>query len=160
MANTKLLTNLLLCVMLFFVSNVAHSNNAYVHAMTQNGAIACLTSAVFSEANLESNKDKEMVVVTILNRAVANDKHVCSVLKQKAQFSFYKAGYNWNKQALHKDSLAVVLDVLANSLKGRQSTYNNVQYFHANNVKPSWDWKKLQRVSKQSGHTFYKLKEN
>lgn len=154
----KLLTNLLLCVMLFFVSNVAHSNNAYVHAMTQNGAIACLTSAVFSEANLERNKDKEYVVVTILNRAVASDKHVCSVLKQKAQFSFYKAGYNWNKQALHKDSLAIVLNVLANSLNGRQSTYNNVQYFHANNVKPSWNWKKLQKISKQSEHTFYKLR--
>lgn len=103
--------------------------------------------------------DKELVLISILNRAVANDKHVCSVLKQKAQFSFYKAGYNWNKQALHKDSLAVVLNVLANSLKGRQSAYNNVQYFHANNVKPAWNYSKLQRVSKQSGHTFYKLKE-
>lgn len=146
--------------MLSFVSNVAHSNNAYVHAMTQNGAIACLTSAVFSEANLESNKDKELVLVSILNRAVANNMHVCSVLKQKAQFSFYKAGYNWNKQALHKESLHIVLSVLTRSLQGRQSTYNNVQYFHANNVKPSWDWEKLQKVSKQSGHTFYKLKEN
>lgn len=144
--------------MLFFVSNVARSNNAYVHAMTQNGAIACLTSAVFSEANLESDMDKQLVLVSILNRAVANNTHVCSVLKQKAQFSFYKAGYNWNKQALHKDSLVVVLGVLANSLKGRQSTYSNVQYFHANNVKPTWDWKKLQKVSKQSGHTFYKLR--
>ena len=155
----KGLTNLLLCAMLFFVSNVAHSNNAYVHAMTQNGAIACLTSAVFSEANLESNKDKEYVVVTILNRAVANNMHICSVLKQKAQFSFYKVGYNWNKQALHKESLHIVLSVLSRSLQGRQSTYNNVQYFHANNVKPAWNWKKLQKVSKQSGHTFYKLKE-
>lgn len=155
-----LLTNTLTCAMLLVVSSMCVANDGYVHAMTQHGAVACLSSAVFEESSLESKKDKELVLVSILNRAVASKKHVCSILKEKAQFSFYKAGYNWGEQALHKESLAVVLSVLANSLKGRQSTHNNVQFFHANTIKPSWNFNKLQLVSRQSGHTFYKLKEN
>lgn len=153
------MTKAVLCAILFVVSNMCSANNSYVHAMTQQGALACLSSAVFEESNTESIKDKELVVVSILNRAVASNKHVCSILKEKAQFSFYKAGYNWNKQALHKDSLHVVLSVLANSLNGRQSSYNNVQFFHANTIRPSWNFNKLKMVSRQSGHTFYKLKE-
>ena len=146
-------------LVLFLLTCNAQANNAYVHKMTQNGALSCLTNTVFYESNLESKKDKELVAVVVLNRAVTNNKHVCDVVKRKAQFSFYKTGMNWNERATHEESLKIVLDILRRSMQNRQNTYNNVMFFHANTIKPSWNYKELVVVSKQSGHTFYRMKE-
>lgn len=136
-------------------------NNTYVYKLTQHGAVACLASAVFYEANLESMLGKQLVAISILNRAVKRNKTICNVLKEPYQFSFYKAGFDWSRQALHKESLQIVLDILRKSMLGLQPTYSGITYFHAAGVSPSWASSKQFKLFKREGnHMFYIQKES
>lgn len=148
---------LALLLLLFFASNV-HANNAYVHAMAQRGSIVCLSSALFSEGQLESKQDREKIAVVILNRAIAKNKHVCDILREKAQFSFYKAGYSFTKNAMYEENIQIVLDILGRAMHNRQSNYGNITFFHARNVRPAWA-SKMKRMYVESGHVFYKEME-
>lgn len=144
--------------LLVFLASNAQANNQYVQLMTERGSIACLSSAVFSEANLESKKDKEKVVVVVLNRAIAANKHVCDILRQKAQFSFYKAGYSFTKNAMDGENIQVVLDILGRAMHNRQSNYGNIMFFHARSVQPAWA-NNMKKMYVESGHVFYKQME-
>ena len=144
-------------LLLVFLASNAQANSQYVQLMTERGSIACLSSAVFSEANLESKKDKEKVVVVVLNRAVAANKHVCEILRQKAQFSFYKAGYSFTKNAMDEENIQIVLDILGRAMHNRQSNYGNIMFFHARSVNPSWA-RNMKKMYVESGHVFYKEK--
>jgi len=119
-----------------------------------------MSSAVFYEANLESKLGRELVAISILNRAVKQNKRVCSILKERSQFSFYKAGFNWNTRATHEDSVKIVLDILRRSMLGLQSSYGGITHFHAVGVSPSWASSKQFKLYKQVGqHRFYIQKE-
>lgn len=136
-------------------------NNTYVYKLTQHGAVACLASAVFYEANLESMLGKQLVAISILNRAVKRNKTICVVLSEPHQFSFYKVGFDWSRQALHKESLQIVLDILRRSMLGLQPTYSGITYFHAVGVSPSWASSRQFKLFKREGnHMFYIQKES
>ena len=109
---------------------------------------------------MESDIGKKYVAVAILNRAVKQNKTVCSIIKQPYQFSFYKTGFNWNARATHEESVKIVIDILRKSMLGSQPNYAGITHFHAVGVSPSFSRSnRFKLYRKEGGHMFYFEKE-
>lgn len=138
------------------IPNICLANEAFVYRMTQNGALACLSHSVFEESNMEPKQGQILVAVAILNRAVNENKHICSIVKAPHQFSFYKAGFNFNKRT-EGFSEKIVLDLFTKALQNKLPTYNGITHFHSKSVSPSWaSSKQFKLVYSVGQHLFYK----
>jgi spore germination cell wall hydrolase CwlJ-like protein len=117
----------------------------------------CLATAVYFEARGESVEGQLAVAKVVMNRA-ASGKYPsdwCSVVKQPYQFSFVRHGEfpaadtsceAWKKaEAVAELAVANVVPSLS----------NDVLWYHANYVAPSWR-NNLQQVQRIGAHIFYR----
>jgi spore germination cell wall hydrolase CwlJ-like protein len=92
----------------------------------------CMVSAIYYEANTQSDVGKRAVMDVILNRVKATGKSVCQVIAQPGQFSWFDKKpilkYNVEMKDLLKRMEGVGV-VLMNE---------NVKWFHHVIVKPKW----------------------
>ena len=117
----------------------------------------CLATAVYFESMGEPLEGQLAVARVVLNRA-ASDRYPdcwCAVVKQKAQFSFVRAGQfpridpacqAWRKaKAIARIAVANASDMLP----------TDVLWYHADYVAPSWG-RRLTKVDKIGAHIFYR----
>lgn len=117
----------------------------------------CLATAVYFESMGEPLEGQLAVAQVVINRAQSGRYPAswCGVVKQKAQFSFVRAGrfprINPGCQAWRKaQAIArIAADKLAYTLP------TDVLWYHADYVAPGWG-KRLTRVEKIGAHIFYR----
>lgn len=117
----------------------------------------CLATAVYFESMGEPLEGQLAVAQVVINRAQSGRYPAswCGVVKQKAQFSFVRAGrfprINPDCQAWRKaQAIArIAADKLAYTLP------TDVLWYHADYVAPGWG-KRLTRVEKIGAHIFYR----
>jgi spore germination cell wall hydrolase CwlJ-like protein len=117
----------------------------------------CLATAVYFESMGESLEGQLAVAQVVINRAKSGQypSSLCGVVKQKAQFSFVRAGQfpridagceAWRKaQAIARIATAKMAEVIP----------ADVLWYHADYVAPSWG-RRLARVDKIGAHIFYR----
>jgi hypothetical protein len=117
----------------------------------------CLANAVYFESNGEPLEGQLAVAKVVINRAASGiyPTSLCGVIKQKAQFSFVRAGHfphipagcaAWRKaQAIARIAMANVSEMLP----------TDVLWYHADYVAPKWRTS-LIRVEKIGAHIFYR----
>ena len=117
----------------------------------------CIATAVYFEARGESVEGQLAVARVVMNRAASGryPSSWCEVVKQPAQFSFVRHGMfpaadvtsdAWRK-AVSVTRLAIA-DVVP-------SLPNDVLWYHANYVAPSWG-RRLNMVERIGAHIFYR----
>ena len=117
----------------------------------------CLATAVYFESMGESLEGQLAVAQVVINRARSGKypTTLCAVVKQKAQFSFVRAGQfprvdagcaAWRKaQSIARIASAEMAKVIP----------TDVLWYHADYVAPSWG-RRLARVDKIGAHIFYR----
>ena len=117
----------------------------------------CLATAVYFESMSEPLEGQLAVARVVINRAASGryPDSWCAVVKQKAQFSFVRAGrfpridpacQAWRKaQAIARIAAANASEMLP----------TDVLWYHADYVAPSWG-RRLTRVEKIGAHIFYR----
>ncbi len=117
----------------------------------------CLATAVYFESKGESLEGQLAVAQVVINRALSGryPTTLCAVVKQKAQFSFVRAGQfpridtgggAWRKaQAIARIAAGKMAQVIP----------ADVLWYHADYVAPSWG-RRLARVEKIGAHIFYR----
>ncbi len=117
----------------------------------------CLATAVYFESMGEPLEGQLAVARVVINRAASGryPTTMCAVVKQKAQFSFVRAGQfpridpacqAWRKaQAIARIAVANASATLP----------TDVLWYHADYVAPSWG-RRLTRVEKIGAHIFYR----
>lgn len=145
---------LLFCAILLSSSFVNASQLTY--RMTQKGAAGCLAKAVAEEANTESLQGKRKVVAVIVNRAVRDNVHVCTIVKQPRQFSWVSKGVKWNSLASADENRKIVVKMTSEALARNPSEwYSGITHFYAHRqVAPTWARK--MSCKRDGGHTFCK----
>lgn len=118
---------------------------------------SCVATAVYFESQGESLEGQLAVAQVVLNRAASGQypTSLCAVVKQKAQFSFVRAGRfpridqnceSWRKaQAITRIATRKLASTVPTS----------VLWYHANYVAPSWG-RRLTRVHQIGAHIFYR----
>jgi len=117
----------------------------------------CLATAVYFEARGESVEGQLAVAHVVMNRAASGryPSDWCSVVKQKAQFSFVRHGefpYADVNSSAWKKAEAIAELAVANIVP---SVSSDVLWYHANYVAPSWR-RNLQEVQQIGAHIFYR----
>jgi spore germination cell wall hydrolase CwlJ-like protein len=116
----------------------------------------CLATAVYFESRGEPVEGQLAVADVVMNRASSGryPSDWCSVVKQKAQFSFVQNGrfpaitdaYSWQMaQAVARTAI----------LNMARELPTDVLWYHANYVSPSWR-NNLELVEKIGAHIFYR----
>ena len=124
-----------------------------LYRMTQKGSVACLARAVYQEASTQGKRGREAVLAVIVNRAIAQQKHVCEIIKQPSQFSWVKHGTNVAKLTESKEAEKFVLSVVAKTARTGYISFNGVQYFYAHKKgEPVWANKMI--CNRIEDHTF------
>ena len=124
-----------------------------LYRMTQKGSVACLARAIYQEANTQRERGREAVMAVVVNRAISQQKHVCEIIKQPAQFSWVKHGTNVAKLTDSKEAEKFVLKVVAKTVRVGYNSFSGVQYFYAHKQgRPAWADKMA--CSRIEDHTF------
>jgi spore germination cell wall hydrolase CwlJ-like protein len=116
----------------------------------------CLVSAVYFEARGESLEGQLAVAEVVLNRTRSGryPTTICAVVRQPAQFSFVRRGVipgaDRNCEAWRR---AVAIARIASERQARLLP-ENVLWYHANYVSPSWG-RRLARNTQIGLHIFY-----
>ena len=117
----------------------------------------CLATAVYFESMGEPLQGQLAVANVVINRAKSGRYPAtwCAVVKQKAQFSFVRAGHfpriNYSCEAWAKAQAIARIAALnvTSALPG------DVLWYHADYVAPSWG-RRLTKVNKIGAHIFYR----
>jgi N-acetylmuramoyl-L-alanine amidase len=116
----------------------------------------CLATAVYFESRGESLEGQLAVAHVVMNRASSGQYPTswCEVVKQKAQFSFVRHG-SWpaiRDIESWRTAEAIARIAIANAVP---SIPNDVLWYHANYVSPSWG-SRLSQVQQIGVHIFYR----
>lgn len=117
----------------------------------------CLATAVYFEARGEALEGQLAVARVVMNRALSGryPPDWCSVVKQRAQFSFVRNGefpaVNTDSEAWRKAQ--AIAELAAANVVPTLSP--DVLWYHANYVAPSWG-QRLNVVEKIGAHIFYR----
>ena len=118
----------------------------------------CIATAVYFEAQGESLEGQLAVAKVIMNRA-ASGKYPsswCAVVKQPAQFSFVRHGaFPWVDVRSDAWRKAQGITRLAVAKAVPSSLSDDVLWYHANYVAPSWG-RRLNFAQKVGRHIFYR----
>ena len=117
----------------------------------------CLATAVYFESNGEPLEGQLAVARVVINRAASGQypTNWCGVVKQKAQFSFVRAGRFPRIDpacAAWRKAQAIARIAVANATA---SLPTDVLWYHADYVAPKWR-NNLRRVEKIGAHIFYR----
>lgn len=143
---------LLLPLLLLSVGSVSANEN-------YKNSLDCLTEAIYFESRSESFAGQLAVAWVIKNRVEDSrwPDSYCGVVHQKWQFSYYFDGlpevYN-DKKA--KNSARHVAELV---YYGTQLDFTEgANHYHTTNIRPSWNWSKLEVVMVVDNHMFYRDK--
>jgi N-acetylmuramoyl-L-alanine amidase len=119
----------------------------------------CLATAVYFEAKGESLEGQLAVAEVVQNRARSGryPTTLCAVVKQKAQFSFVRAGGVFPRidpGCAYWDKAKAIARIAASKL-AKTELGDDVLWYHADYVAPSWG-RRLSRVEKIGAHIFYR----
>ncbi len=129
---------------------------AYAAVQTADREAECLANAVYFEARSEPIEGQLAVAEVVLNRAASGryPADLCSVITQKAQFSFIRRGKfpraNRDSQAWKK--AVAIASIARQKLAG--TLPSGVLWYHATYVSPSWG-KRLTKQTQIGLHIFY-----
>jgi Cell Wall Hydrolase len=129
---------------------------AYAGTETADREQECLANAVYFEARSEPIEGQLAVAEVVLNRAASGryPTDLCSVITQKAQFSFIRRGKfpraNRDSEAWKK--AVAIASIAQRKLAG--SLPAGVLWYHATYVSPSWG-KRLTKQTQIGLHIFY-----
>ena len=129
---------------------------AYAAAETADREQECLANAVYFEARSEPLEGQLAVAEVVMNRAASGryPADLCSVITQKAQFSFIRRGKfpraNRGSEAWKK---AVAIAAIARQ-KLAPNLPSGVLWYHATYVSPKWG-KHLTKQTQIGLHIFY-----
>lgn len=117
----------------------------------------CLATAVYFEAMSESLEGQLAVANVVINRSKSNiyPTSWCKVVKQKAQFSFVRAGRfpHINVKAEEWRRAQAIARIAAGNLMTALPA--DVLWYHADYVAPTWR-RNLTKVDKIGAHIFYR----
>jgi spore germination cell wall hydrolase CwlJ-like protein len=140
--------------------NIVASNNEY----------RCAVRNLYHEGRGEGLVGQAYIIKTVLNR-VRDTKHphsVCGVIYQSKQFSWThqlpKHKHKVPNKTTSEKELLKQLEALSTVViwidrLGWDFTQES-QFYHSVNVKPRWDYKKLEKTQRIGNHIFYKRKES
>lgn len=122
--------------------------------MELSTALLCLASTLYFEGRSEGVIGEIFIADVVLNRVESKNfpNDVCSVVKQKNQFSYLWDGKP--EKVNDKNAWNQALWVSSWMLSSRKQ-YTNSCHYHAEYVNPSWA-KTLQLEVKVGQHMFYK----
>lgn len=121
--------------------------------------LECLAQAIYHEARSESLKGQLMVGFVIRNR-VESESHpdgFCAVIQEPWQFSFYdKIGF----VRMEESDAAERSEQIAWMVVSSESPFPECMlYYHADHVRPDWDFEKIESYGTVGSHVFYTEKE-
>ena len=119
--------------------------------------VTCLAFAVYMESKSEPIKGQEAVAEVILNRS-RSDKYqndVCSVIKQRGQFSWYNGRTNINRkpQGSNDAQWQTALSVAKTTLDGKTNHTRGSLFFNTTNL--GVRYKTKNKACKIGNHLFY-----
>jgi hypothetical protein len=129
---------------------------AHAGVVTADREQECLANAVYFEARSEPIEGQLAVAEVVMNRAASGryPTDLCSVITQKAQFSFIRRGKfpraNRDSEAWRK--AVAIADIARQKLAG--TLPSGVLWYHASYVSPKWG-KRLTKQSQIGLHIFY-----
>jgi len=129
---------------------------AYAGTQTGDREMECLANAVYFEARSEPIEGQLAVAEVVMNRAASGryPTDLCSVITQKAQFSFIRRGRfpraDRGSEAWKK--AVAIASIAKQKLAGNLPS--SVLWYHATYVSPSWG-KRLTRQTQIGLHIFY-----
>lgn len=116
--------------------------------------LRCLAGAIYFEAKGEPLSGQLAVANVIINRTKSGrfPRGICSVVKQRGQFSFLRGGEM--PEIPHNGHYRTAMAVAQVALDGGwESPVGDALFFHASRVAPSWG---KRRVAAIGGHVFYR----
>lgn len=117
--------------------------------------LECLSYAIYHEARSESLKGQLMVGFVVRNRVEhdAFSDGFCAVIKEPWQFSFYdQIGF----ARMDEDDAAIKAEEVAWMVASSRSPFPECMlYYHADHVKPNWDYEKIEVYDIVGSHIFY-----
>jgi spore germination cell wall hydrolase CwlJ-like protein len=129
---------------------------AHAAVETADREADCLANAVYFEARSEPIEGQLAVAEVVLNRAASGryPTDLCSVITQKAQFSFIRRGkFPRADRASEAWKKAVAIAAIARQ-KLAGNLPSGVLWYHATYVSPSWG-KRLTKQTQIGLHIFY-----
>ena len=149
-----LVKSLLLVLVLMLVSLSALAK------APKDNAVECLASAMLMEAVDQPLIGREAVAMVVLNRAKFEIGKICSVVKARKQFSWYKGGSVKTYRSRDARRIQVTFEAMDFLVFYKQSAvYKNPRlrhatYFHATYVSPNWRGSACNPV-RVKDHVFY-----
>ncbi|WP_241657414.1 cell wall hydrolase [Aurantiacibacter suaedae] len=124
---------------------------------TLSGDIKCLAQAIYFESRGEPLAGQLAVARVVINRAesAAFPDSYCSVVKQRAQFSFVRGGRipEPNRSSAAWQRAKAIAHIAESEMWA--SDADDALYFHATRVNPRWARTKVARATIDS-HIFYR----
>ncbi|MEA3066145.1 MAG: hypothetical protein QOJ27_2606 [Sphingomonadales bacterium] len=129
---------------------------AFAGTQTSGREQDCLANAVYFEARSEPLEGQLAVAEVVMNRAASGryPADLCSVITQKAQFSFIRRGKfpHANRDSEAWKKAVAIASIAQQKLAG--SLPAGVLWYHASYVSPSWG-KRLTKQTQIGLHIFY-----
>lgn len=117
----------------------------------------CLAATLYYEARGETKRGQQLIAAVVLNRAKASGKSVCSVVKQRKQFSWMNGKTHIPTSKKHEPLLPIAKKYMNKFHKGQWKEIH-ITHFHSKGVFPTWA-EKLTLVYVEGNHLFYSSKE-
>ena len=121
--------------------------------------VDCMSLAVYGEARGESKMGQLMVMDVINNRKISSKypNHICDVIKQHRQFSFWSGRYSAPKDKVTYKKIQSVVAEYTSGIwgVGLNGISKGSMWYHAANIRPRWSYK-LSKVWHIDNHIFYK----
>lgn len=139
----------------------------YSLTKSQEKDYECMKEALWYEARGEGERGLQAVAQVIINRS--NSKlysgDVCKVIHAKKQFSYrnaYKAGkpvkINFKKH--EEETYAKVSNIAKQAILGASKSLikPTTLWYHTKQVRPKWNYSKIEVDTKIGNHVFYSMK--
>ena len=121
--------------------------------------IDCMSLAVYGEARGESKMGQLMVMDVINNRKISSKypNHICDVIKQHKQFSFWAGTYTSPKDKVTYKKIQLLVQEYTSGIwgVGLNGLSKGSMWYHASNIRPGWSYR-LDKVWHIDNHIFYK----
>ena len=127
-------------------------------------AALCLSQNIYHEARGEPAAGQFMVGVVTMNRAEWNAENVCNVVFAPNQFSWtldpklyaVEDEKAWLQAKLMAQEILLMDQLTVSRLKSSElAPFLTADHYHRYDIKPNWDWSKLQKLGQIGDHIFY-----
>jgi spore germination cell wall hydrolase CwlJ-like protein len=121
--------------------------------------LKCLASTVYHESRGESHAGKIAIAKVVMNRTLHKDfgTGVCSVIRQRNQFSWVKRG-GYIPIRYTDTEMSIARRVYYNPDDYNHIVGRDVLFFQSKNVRNNWQERRLKKVKTIGGHNFYRYR--